>query len=329
MTILPFPEIPMLISYHNEAFPVGIIQANSTVDITRWLCTKCIKCVYYSDVSNNGFYLEIEDDWGGFEGLTSFQTFTLRKDLLLPLNIDLLSMFQTVIDHGCYIHGMYNEKYIPSKWAYENTDYYHDFLVIGYDDTCFYSVGFVSDGRFKHFQIPIQNFLDSLHDMNSPNISVNFFNYNRGAIPKPNVEKMLSDLNIYISTAESSVDQTSNATSYGMAAIACLRDFFIDEVRDKGKTYIDKRYTRVLYEHKWVLSQLVKSFLEPDEQREFTTYADGILNKAKCIHMLGLKMGYTGNGKLIDRVEVLMNEIIEEEQRYIPELLKVLKDKYS
>lgn len=247
MTLLPFPEVPLMISYHNKAFPVGVIQANSPEDITRWLCAKCIRCVFSSSGSSHSFYLDMDDAWGGFDGLTSYQTFTIRKDMLLPLHMDLLSMFRTFLDHGCYMQGIYNEKYIPSKWAYGNTDYYHDFLVTGYDDSCFYSVGFVADGRFKRFEIPIRNFLDSLYKMDSPEIRVNFFSYNAGSVPKPNVEKMISDINMYITTAEPSVCQTSNAalyTSYGSAAIACLRKFFMHEVREKGKTSIDRRYTR-------------------------------------------------------------------------------------
>ncbi len=55
----------------------------------------------------------------------------------------------------------------------------------------------------------------------------------------------------------------------------------------------------------------------------------GFLIKQNVSVLLGLKLGYTSNGKIIDRVGTLMNEIIEEEQRYIPELLTVLKDKYS
>lgn len=329
MTILPFPEKPLMISYHNKAFPVGIIQANSPEDITKWLCAKWIKCVYYPDSLNNKFDVETGDDWGGLEGITTYQTINIKKDLFSPLNIDLLSMLQTFIDHGCYIHGMYNEKYIPAKWAYENMDFYHDFLVIGYDDTCFYSVGFVADGQFRHYKIPIQNFLDSLYDMNSPNISVNFFSYNQGTVPKPNTDILLSELNKYISTVDELVCQTSGPATYGIAAIARLRDFFMDEVRNKGKAYIDRRYTRVLYEHKWLFSHLVRNFLEPDERQGFTECADRIFDKAKCIHMLGLKMGYTGNRKIIDRVEALMNEIIEDEQRYIPEMLKILTEKYS
>ena len=35
MKILPYPQIPQLICYHNKAFPIGIIQANLPENITK------------------------------------------------------------------------------------------------------------------------------------------------------------------------------------------------------------------------------------------------------------------------------------------------------
>lgn len=63
------------------------------------------------------------------------------------MNVDLLSTFWTFINHGYYVRGIYNEKHIQSKSAYEKENYNHDFFVIGYDNN-FYSVGFVADSRF-------------------------------------------------------------------------------------------------------------------------------------------------------------------------------------
>lgn len=73
----------------------------------------------------------------------------------------------------------------------------------------------------------------------------------------------------------------------------------------------------------------MRNFLEPDERQEFTECADRIFEKAKYIHMLGLKMSYTGDRKIIERIGTLMDEMMDEEQRYIPALLRVLKEKYS
>lgn len=83
MTMLPYPEVPILICYHNKAFPFGIIQANSPEDITKWLCTKSINCVYNPNSPKNKFDLAIWDTWGNWEGITTHQVISIRKDLLV------------------------------------------------------------------------------------------------------------------------------------------------------------------------------------------------------------------------------------------------------
>ena len=107
-----------------------------------------------------------------------------------------------------------------------------------------------------------------------------------------------------------------------------LRNFFVDEVKKYNRIYIDRRYTRVLYEHKWVLTKVVENFLDNDMKQKIYEAASRNYQRAKSIHMLGLKMAYTQNGKLIDNAETLMNEIIYEETEYIPVLINELKKKY-
>lgn len=167
MKVLSYPDIPKFICYHNKAFPFGIIQANSSENINKWLCTKCINIVYNPNSALNKFDLAVCDVWGNGEGITTQQVFNIKKNIIPLINIDQISMFRTFIDNECYVHGIYNEMHIPGKWAYKKEKYNHDFLVIGYDEENFYSVGFVGDGRFKHFKIPNNNFIDAINDTGS------------------------------------------------------------------------------------------------------------------------------------------------------------------
>lgn len=329
MKILPYPDNPVLLCYHNKAFPLGIIQANAKTQITKWMCTKCVNTVFVPNSTLNKFDLSVWDTWGTWEGITTQQVFNMKKELIPLINIDILSMLRTLLDEGCYVHGTYNEKHIPSKQAYGLEDYIHDYLVIGYNDTCFYSVGFVADGHFRRFEVPFQNFIDSLYDTGSSKINVNFFNYNEGTVLKPNVDRMLSDLDKYISTANYLDNPTPNATSYGISALIRVKEFFLDEVINNERIYVDKRYSRVLYEHEWILSQIISLFLDEDEQVEFSQYTDQNLRRAKLIHTLGLKTEYTGDATIIQRIANYMDEIIEEEKSYIPQLTSLLKTKHE
>lgn len=243
------------------------------------------------------------------------------------MNSDLINMLRTFIDHGCYVQGTYNEKHIPMKWAYELQDYNHDYLIIGYDDNNFDSVGFLADGRFKHFKIPNHKFLDAVYDTGSSRIGINFFSYNEGAIPNTNIDRMLSDLDKYISSANYLDNPTPCTTSYGISTLMRIKDFFINEVVKNEKLYVDRRYSRVLYEHEWVFTQVIDTFLDTREKSKYINCVNKNFERAKLIHMLGLKMSYTGDTDLIWRIASNIEKIIENEIQYIPELITLLKKK--
>lgn len=82
MILLPFPETPKLICYHNKAFPFGIVQANSPEDITEWMCTKCINCVYNPASPLNKFDFAMWDVWGTQEGIMTQQYSNIKNKCL-------------------------------------------------------------------------------------------------------------------------------------------------------------------------------------------------------------------------------------------------------
>ena len=118
MKVLSYLNIPKFICYHNKVFPFGIIQANSSENINKWLCTKCINTVYNPNSPLNKFDLAICDVWGNGKGITTQQVFNIKKNLIPLINIDLLSMFRTFIDNECYVHGYitYEIKRDPYKF---------------------------------------------------------------------------------------------------------------------------------------------------------------------------------------------------------------------
>ncbi len=235
-------------------------------------------------------------------------------------------MFKSFIDKGCYIHGTYNEKFIPSKRAYGIKDYDHDFLVVGYDDNDFISVGFTADDLFKKFNIPIDEFIKGILSVHDSRININFFNYNKNFVPKLDINRLITELEKYISATEYFEKPNFSSAIYGISSIMRLKDYFIEQI-NQSDTRIDKRYTRVLYEHEWVLSQLVNSFLSEEEMQELFTYADMNLIRAQIIHMLGIKFECTGKVEIISRITHYIDKIIVDEIEYVPKLLELLKKK--
>lgn len=325
MKRLPFPETPMFLSYHNRAFPFGVIQANCPEDITRWMCSKCVSFIHYPNSPHTKFNISVWDMWGVADHLMHQQVLEIKKEYFKLFNIDLLHVLKTALDNDHYINGSFNEKYIPEKWAYGREDHDHDFLLIGYDNDTFFSVGYVADGRFKLFEIPAQNLLDGLMSISSEKVNLYLLQYADGAVPVPKTQDLIHILQVYLSTGDPGNQPAPGANSYGVLTNIRLRDHFVNEVRRQGRAYVDVRYSRIFYEHKWVLSRLVDVFLCGEEKENIQVRADKNLERAKTVHMLGLKMNCTGKADLIDRIASLIDEIVEEEQGYIPLLIQEFK----
>lgn len=327
--LLPYPDKPIFQCYHDKAFQVGIIQGNSPKDITKWVCTKYINCAFAPQSPMNKFIIMVSDDWGEGEHLVTHQYFRIKKSCLHPFNMDLLHILKTAIRNNCYIYGSYNERYIPDTWGYNHSDFMHNFLLMGCDRDKFIATGYVADGRFRKFEIPNNNMLDGLFAICGAEIELHMYCYEQGAIPTPHIKNMLEDLSKYISPTYYLENPVSDGESRGIATNICLKEFFADEVA-QGKHYIDRRYSRVLYEHKWVLAQLVDQFLEEDsEKKKHQEWANKNLQRAQLVHTLGLKMSYTKDASIITRVTDLMDQIIEDETQNIPALLDLLQNKYS
>ena len=327
MKLLPFSDNPLLLCYHNRAFPFGIIQANSPVDVTKWSCTKCINCNFFSERSNNKFNIAVPDVWGVDEGLVDHQIVSLSKEACQLSDEDLLQTLKSSIDNDYYISGIFNERYIPNKWSYGCKDFVHDFLIIGYKEDSFISIGYVSNGKFERFEIPNEKLVNALRTIPDAKIKLNLYKYNAQAIPTPCIERMIDDLKKYISTANYFFDQYPKVNLFGIAATVRLKMFFANEI-DQGKTYVDRRYSLAFYEHKYILAKLVELFLDSEERKQYQESVSQNLEKAKLVHLLGLKITYSRDMKLISRVIELMDEIIVDEIQYIPSLIESLQNKY-
>ena len=73
---------------------------------------------------------------------------------------------------------------------------------------------------------------------------------------------------------------------------------------------------------------MVDLFIDDDNKKKYQECANRNLERAKLVHMLGLKMGYTGNANIINRVAELIDQIVDEEMKYIPGLIELLETHY-
>ena len=328
---LPFEIKPYSICYHNLAFPFGVIQGNGNccdVDVNGWMLRKFINCVYDDSREANRYEICLCDAWGVIDCLTTHQNVNFFKSTYELFGIDILSFVKKSIDSNHYITGIYNERYIRGKSAYDRYDNWHDYIIYGYNDVTeyFYSAGFMCDGKYKGFEIPYDDFLLSVCNDSNKKIQFNLYAFNKEAPVKFNVIRITNLLKDYINSTTREGLRLNGI--YGIKANVKLKEFFKNSFENDEKPKFDIRYSRAFMEHKFfirlaIISLCEKKYLALTEKQ--LELVESIYQKAQLIHMLGLKINISNNYKLIDRIVELFEDIEKIEKDLLPTIVSLLE----
>ncbi len=324
--ILPFVDQPLNLMYHSLAFPMGIIQGNAKEDITPWLCGRYVNCMFTPNQKDNKFQISLSDNWATADMILSKQSISLFSHMYHEFHMEILWLFCRMLENGYYVHGCYNEEYIPHKWAYGKQYYCHDFLLIGFNNVekVFYSVGYLDDGKFHRYEIPYNNMLDSIVTLDHGKPAFNFWSFQKDADLSLNLFKVTIELEGYLNSTTSqklySVDKF-----FGLCAIDRLQIYFQKQAEQGYR--LDHRYTRGLMEHKYFM-ELRMEYLNRQGILNRNTdiqYASEVYRISQKVHMLGLKYTMTGNQKTLFSLIDLISRMNERERKYLPAVLDDLK----
>lgn len=128
--LLPFEYNPCVRMYQGEAFAMGMVEGNVSVDIKPWLSGKFINCYFQEEVQNK-FYISFNDPWTLEDNILMHQCLRLSDELHKIWGIDYINLFKQMLNLGWYPSGRYNEEYIPQKNAFQKRYFYHDFILVG------------------------------------------------------------------------------------------------------------------------------------------------------------------------------------------------------
>ena len=311
---LPFNKNPYIVTYHNKAFPLGVIQGNADFDLTPWIAGKFINCFFHTMSLEHKFNFCTFDPWGEKDGVNSSQTIKLDKNMFKELSIDIIKTVKCLMNNGYYIHGSYNEKYISAKNAYKKYDFMHVYILIGYeDDGILYSVGYTKNGKYEEFTITFDEYLDSLINSTNAFIDINTCKYHAEGNFSFNKVGFIQELSDYINSSMHNLAYSDQI--YGLKAIEKLKEFTIAE--DSG---IDMRYMRVLMEHK-SLMQLRLDYVYRDNYSDIPEKYKKISEEAKKMYLLSLKYNITKNENILKSIENGFDLILDLEKQLLPIVL--------
>ena len=314
---LPIETKPIVQCYHNMAFPLSVIQGNAKVlgkDAFPWFVDKYLNCKFEHTPSDNKFEMCTYDTWGTKEGVVSDQFLSLHLDLYTKLGVDILEGTKTVLSEGHYIFGMYNEKYIPGKDAYRRYNYSHDYLLYGYNDNkrVIYSIGYLANKKYMPFEIPYENFVESIRRNPLQQSELYFFQYNPLFEYKTDIAKIVKGLMDYIQSTN--YLGVTPKYSYGITAVKKLREYIQITASRENVPRIDDRYTRAHEEQKY-LTMRCAEYLQKEKQLPINSsdieMIENIYQKANMIHMLAIKFNIVPDNTTLKGIDDAFQYILD------------------
>ncbi len=325
--ILPFDDKPYSLMYHGSAFPLGIIQGNTTEDLTPWLSSKYINC-WFAPTWENKFAYYVTDQWATGDKILLQQRIDLfPKQYDLIFQKDVLFLFRKMLDGGYYPHGAYNEEYIVGKKWFGKEYHLHDFILIGYDDIrrCFISDGYLQDKQFQRYVIPYDNMKMAIQSCRTAKVSFNFWKYNDKAQYEFSPHRLIMELSDYLQSNTSMKIFTHNRI-WGMDAVNELGEHILSTCEIHNR--IDNRYTRGIMEHKFFMRMRIEFLLKHNyiSDKEYQRYANNIFDLCERAHLLGIKYRLNRNKDIPLHIYHIIQETVLLEKEYLPSVLSDLKN---
>lgn len=319
--ILPFEVDVPSITYHNKAFPLGVIKANiPQFDI--WICNKLINCVYES--CKNACNLYDEDIWDLKNNLIIPQSFHIIPEIFQCPSFDIISIAKDMINHGYYIYGLYNELYIQGKSAYHNYDFVHDYLIYGYDDDIksFKSVGYLKNQKYKRYNINYDDFHNSLKHFCFSRLSIHFHKINFNFQPQINISLITNAINDYLLSQQNSSNIKTDDI-YGINVWHKLAE----QILTTSNSALDIRSFRAFVEHKAIMHLRFKILSSDYVSTELSeAYYTQVYTETEMVYNLSLKYNITHDENLLLKINTYIQKICQAEQKILEKILLQLKD---
>lgn len=313
---LQFYDSTIFTIYNNYSFVTGIIQGHYSGSFEPWAYGRYINCAF-----NPGF---------GFRVFGHPDIMDFNKDLIQRVNhkdiprVKWLEHWKSLLDDGIYIQANLNEQYIPGKWAYNLCEYYHDSLVIGYNDEkeTFTLFARLADQNMHIIDVSYSDMLKSYIEKGSWFLLYKY-TPNEVTLDLPLIRQELSH---YFYSSQSS--NFVRGTRYGIKALEYLCEYLIRQHKHNEK--MDYRLTRGLTEQKALMLSMC-NYLNTNGynlSEDILTNCKEAADAAQKIHLLALKSyaNVKSNHNLAERIKKQFDILLDCEREYIPMLLKQLSE---
>ena len=315
--VLDLEKNPLIITYNNKSFPLGIIQSLGD-KVLPWIYNKYINCVYFPNQERQ-FDLCMEDWWFTREKLFLIQLIRLSPSYLNFNSINVFSILEECIDKGIYIYGFCNEKYIPNKYLYMKEDVIHEYLIYGYDSEKreFISIGYTNTERYEEYVISYDDYIRSIECMDV--FDIYLIQLNKKFDFSFDLDYIIKDLSEYSTNTR----EENKKKLYGLN---CWKKFIENMNNDiENKEKIDIRHTRLFMEHKKLMLKRFEYMSKEGYICSSFKYRE-IYEEAKLAYALSLKYKMTKRESVAKRIVQMYHNILIKEENVLCEILKEIRE---
>ncbi len=319
--ILPISHKCSYSTFHEQAFPIGIMEAHN-IDTKKWIGTTHLELKYSDDelISPiSGYFIKFNN--GPF--ISSFFTI-YANDLFYYPNIIISNICEIIQNEG-YIRGVTNFYAIHTNDAYQKEDNIFNLCMYGFDinQKVLYCIGYTKNQVYEKYNISFDEFINSLKLIYEDKIEFEVLQMNpqyKYSFKWENVKKYISNYLLSKSECEESIYDNCTNFFYGKEAENEYIKYLKRIVKEKKE--IDVRNGRSLKEYKSVIKYLLEIYPYTDSiniKNFLSIYEKYDLHQTLCI-----KYNIEKKENIVDRIINCLSSAFDEEYQLLNMFLSKL-----
>ncbi len=303
-----------------NAYPMSVIAASNYERM------ESIAARDFIDVVFRPWYHLFDYDNHLYVTWETIQCSCINKDILFSAHLDVIDLVISGLFSGYYSDLWLDEYYIPHKPNYLKCHFSHTILIYGYDHEkmLFKALSYTNTSFYETFEVALDDVRKACS--NDYFMRINLFKDNIGKPWKYDIHNIMRKLRGYLN---SEYDMADNAKYYqydknqywNYQACTQFSAYLKETAQKESGIHIVTLYG--FLEHKrlmgWRLDYIVKRAGTIDTQLdEYHTYTKSV---TKQLIALGLKFNMTHNLTIVDHMVEKINELVNNENKYIQYLL--------
>ena len=322
---LPFTTNVEAKAYQYSAYALGAIKA-SLHDSHLWTAGKFLS-VYFE--SNDQLHMYDDDFWSINDGITKQSSITIKRANTSLSRYELLDVLKGKIRTGNYIVGMFDEYFIPQKKAYGKFNFFHDYLIYGFDDSqqVFKAAGYLANARYDVYDIPYGAYWDSIMLCDADEITIYFHYVDNQYVPMLPIIDIRCKLEEFLLSKPNLPHHIGESEkTYGIDGLKLFQEYVTDFNQEKldlrnSRSYAE--YFRYMYSRLQTL--VCVGFLNNDNW--IKKYYDDLVKPSLVIHNLCIKYNICRNKGVLLSAGKMIQDVNMQEIDYLKQLIEKLDKK--